>query len=51
MARKRKGRLIDGVILLDKPTGHSSNDILQKVKRIYFAQKAFFWLAEFANAF
>ncbi|NRA59727.1 MAG: tRNA pseudouridine(55) synthase TruB [Psychrobium sp.] len=40
MARKRKGRLIDGVILLDKPTGHSSNDILQKVKRIYFAQKA-----------
>ena len=40
MARKRKGRAIDGVILLDKPTGHSSNDILQKVKRIFFAQKA-----------
>ncbi|MDP2562853.1 tRNA pseudouridine(55) synthase TruB [Psychrobium sp. 1_MG-2023] len=40
MARKRKGRAIDGVVLLDKPTGHSSNDILQKVKRIYFAQKA-----------
>lgn len=40
MAKKRKGRAIDGVILLDKPSGHSSNDILQKVKRIYFAQKA-----------
>ncbi|OAN14190.1 tRNA pseudouridine(55) synthase [Photobacterium jeanii] len=40
MARRRKGRPIDGVILLDKPTGISSNDTLQKVKRIYFAQKA-----------
>ncbi|MDA9556783.1 tRNA pseudouridine(55) synthase TruB [Vibrio sp.] len=40
MARRRKGRPVNGVILLDKPTGHSSNDILQKVKRIYFAEKA-----------
>ncbi|MBE4606617.1 tRNA pseudouridine(55) synthase TruB [Vibrio navarrensis] len=40
MARRRKGRPIDGVILLDKPTGISSNDALQKVKRIYFAEKA-----------
>ncbi|MGF1764810.1 tRNA pseudouridine(55) synthase TruB [Aliivibrio kagoshimensis] len=40
MARRRKGRPIDGVILLDKPTGISSNDALQKVKRIFFAQKA-----------
>ncbi|MGF1691381.1 tRNA pseudouridine(55) synthase TruB [Photobacterium kagoshimensis] len=40
MARRRKGRPIDGVILLDKPTGISSNDTLQKVKRIFFAQKA-----------
>ncbi|GHA50796.1 tRNA pseudouridine(55) synthase TruB [Photobacterium aphoticum] len=40
MARRRKGRPIDGVILLDKPTGFSSNDVLQKVKRIFFAQKA-----------
>ncbi|EJS4043977.1 TPA: tRNA pseudouridine(55) synthase TruB [Vibrio vulnificus] len=40
MARRRKGRPIDGVILLDKPTGMSSNDALQKVKRLYFAEKA-----------
>ena len=40
MARRRKGRPVDGVILLDKPTGLSSNDALQKVKRIFFAQKA-----------
>ncbi|EJE8522011.1 tRNA pseudouridine(55) synthase TruB [Vibrio parahaemolyticus] len=40
MARRRKGRPVNGVILLDKPTGISSNDALQKVKRIYFAEKA-----------
>ncbi|UXI00809.1 tRNA pseudouridine(55) synthase TruB [Photobacterium sp. TY1-4] len=40
MARRRKGRPVDGVILLDKPTGITSNDALQKVKRIYFAEKA-----------
>lgn len=40
MARKRKGRLINGVLLLDKPYEMSSNNALQKVKRIYFAQKA-----------
>ena len=40
MARKRKGRLLNGVLLLDKATGHSSNDMLQKVKRLYGAQKA-----------
>jgi len=40
MARKRKGRLINGVLLLDKATGHSSNDMLQKVKRLFGAQKA-----------
>ncbi|ASZ51243.1 tRNA pseudouridine(55) synthase TruB [Vibrio parahaemolyticus] len=40
MARRRKGRPINGVILLDKPTGISSNDALQKVKRTYFAEKA-----------
>ncbi len=40
MARRRKGRPINGVILLDKPTGISSNDALQKVKRIFFAEKA-----------
>lgn len=40
MARRRKGRPINGVILLDKPTGISSNDALQKVKRVFFAEKA-----------
>lgn len=40
MARRRKGRVINGVLLLDKATGISSNDILQKVKRLYFAEKA-----------
>lgn len=37
---RRKGRPVDGVILLDKPTGITSNDALQKIKRIYFAEKA-----------
>jgi tRNA pseudouridine55 synthase len=40
MARRRKGRPVNGIVLLDKPTGLSSNDTLQKVKRIYFAEKA-----------
>ncbi|MDO6525397.1 tRNA pseudouridine(55) synthase TruB [Motilimonas sp. 1_MG-2023] len=37
---KAKGRNVNGVLLLDKPTGISSNDALQKVKRIYYAAKA-----------
>ncbi len=37
---RRKGRPIDGIILIDKPTGRSSNDVLQNVKRIFFADKA-----------
>lgn len=40
MARKPKGRRIDGVFLLDKPAGLSSNGALQRVKRIYGAAKA-----------
>ena len=40
MAKRRKGRPINGVILLDKPYEMSSNSALQKVKRIFFAQKA-----------
>lgn len=40
MARKRKGRAIDGVLLLDKDAGASSNQVLQKVKRLYGAAKA-----------
>lgn len=37
---KSRGRPIDGILLLDKPIGLSSNQALQQVKGIYFAQKA-----------
>ena len=37
---KPKGREIDGIFLLDKPVGRSSNDALQRVKRIFRAEKA-----------
>ena len=40
MARKKRGRPIDGGILLNKSAGMSSNDALQKAKRMLFAQKA-----------
>ncbi|MFV7785795.1 MULTISPECIES: tRNA pseudouridine(55) synthase TruB [Shewanella] len=40
MARKPRGRLVDGIVLLDKDTGMSSNFALQRVKRIYNAAKA-----------
>lgn len=40
MARRRKGRAVDGILLLDKPLGITSNDAVQKVKRAYFAAKA-----------
>ncbi len=39
-ARKKKGRNVNGVLLLDKPAGITSNDVLQKVKRLFQAQKA-----------
>ena len=38
--RNKKGRDINGVILLDKSTGASSNFVLQQVKRLFFAKKA-----------
>jgi len=41
MGRRRvRGRPVDGILLLDKPLGITSNDALQQVKRLYFAQKA-----------
>ncbi|WP_105201062.1 MULTISPECIES: tRNA pseudouridine(55) synthase TruB [unclassified Pseudoalteromonas] len=40
MARRTKGRPVDGVLLLHKPQGISSNRALQQAKGIYFAQKA-----------
>src|SRR5210317_1660614 len=38
--RKNRGRTVDGVLLLDKPAGLSSNQALQKVKRLFNAAKA-----------
>lgn len=40
MAKRRKGRPVNGIVLLDKGLEISSNQALQKVRRIYFAQKA-----------
>ncbi|HHH45713.1 MAG TPA: tRNA pseudouridine(55) synthase TruB [Thiotrichales bacterium] len=41
MARRRaKGRNVNGILLLDKPAGMTSNEALQAVKRLYFARKA-----------
>jgi tRNA pseudouridine55 synthase len=38
--RRKKGRLIDGIFLLDKPLELSSNHALQCVKRLFGAAKA-----------
>lgn len=38
--RKRRGRAVHGIVLLDKPAGMTSNGALQAVKRLYDAQKA-----------
>lgn len=40
MARRRKGRAVNGIVLLDKPLGGSSNQLLQKVRWLFQAQKA-----------
>ena len=38
--RKRRGQVIDGIVLVNKPIDWSSNQVLQRVKRIIDAQKA-----------
>ncbi len=38
--RKRRGRSVDGILLLDKPAGMTSNEALQAAKRLFDAQKA-----------
>ena len=38
--RNQKGRDINGVILLDKASGGTSNHVLQQVKRLFGANKA-----------
>ncbi len=41
MGRKpRKGRSVDGIVLLDKPVSLGSNQVLQRVKRLFKARKA-----------
>jgi tRNA pseudouridine55 synthase len=40
VARRRKGRPVDGILVLDKPAGLSSNQALQTAKRLFFAAKA-----------
>jgi tRNA pseudouridine55 synthase len=41
MGRRRvRGRDVNGILLLDKPSGITSNDALQQVKRLFFAKKA-----------
>lgn len=40
MARRKKGRDVDGVLLLDKPVGCTSNTALQRVRRLFNARKA-----------
>ena len=40
MAKNRRGRPLNGILVLDKPTGQSSNKSLQIAKRLYFARKA-----------
>ena len=39
MARRRKGRSVNGIVLLNKALGGSSNHVLQQVRRLYQANK------------
>ncbi|MGI9323812.1 MAG: tRNA pseudouridine(55) synthase TruB [Pseudomonadales bacterium] len=39
MARRRRGRSVNGILVLDKPIGLSSNDAVQRAKRLFDAQK------------
>ena len=40
MGRRTKGRDISGILVVNKPLGLSSNQVLQRVKRLYNANKA-----------
>lgn len=40
MGRRRKGRPVNGILLLNKPLGMSSNGALQKVRYLFSAAKA-----------
>ena len=38
--RRQRGRAVNGILALDKPVGMGSNEVLQRVKRLYRARKA-----------
>ena len=38
--RRPRGRAVNGILVLDKPVGMGSNEVLQRIKRIYRARKA-----------
>ena len=38
--RRARGRVVNGILVLDKPVGMGSNEVLQRVKRLYRARKA-----------
>lgn len=40
MAKNRRGRAVNGILILDKPAGQSSNRSLQIAKRLFDANKA-----------
>lgn len=40
MSKPPRGRALDGILLLDKPVGISSNAALQQAKRLFHARKA-----------
>ena len=40
MSRRRKGRDVNGILVIDKPMDITSNGILQQVKRLFGAAKA-----------
>ncbi len=39
MTKRRRGRDVSGILVLDKPAGFSSNDAVQKAKRLFHARK------------
>jgi len=39
MSRRQRGRDVSGMIVVDKPSGASSNDAVQRAKQLYRAQK------------
>ena len=38
--RQSRGRAVNGILVLDKPIGLGSNEVLQRIKRLYRARKA-----------